>query len=183
MRRMLTLLFIAASLFVLQGCGTALTKGADRRTDGAYVEDSSIQNTAMYRIKNKYMGKVYINVNSYNRKVLVTGEVPDEATKQDITRIVGTVQNVTDIYNELVVGPLSSLSSRSNDLLITSNVKFRLEDKGTKEFRADRITVVTEANIVYLLGLVSHAEAKIANDVASTSRGVSKVVSYFEFID
>jgi osmotically-inducible protein OsmY len=183
MKRLITLTFIA-SLLLLQGCVSTLTKGADRRTEGAYVEDSSIENTAVDRIKKKYQDKVHINVNSYNRKVLVTGEVPDEATKLDITRIVGTVQNVSDIYNELVVALFqSTLSSRSNDLLITSNVKFRLQQKGSKEFRADLITVVTEDKSVYLLGLVTHDEAKIATEVASTSKGVKKVVPYFEYID
>ncbi len=183
MKQIITLTFIA-SLLLMQGCVSTLTKGSDRRTEGAYVEDSSIENTAADRIKKKYDDKVHVNVNSYNRKVLVTGEVTDEATKADITRIVGTVQNVTDIYNEAVVGLFkSTLSSRSNDTFITTNVKFRLQNKGTKEFRADRITVVTEDNTVYLLGLVTHAEAAIAMEVASTSKGVSKVVPFFEFID
>ncbi len=183
MTRLFGLLAIVAALFVLSGCVSTLTKGADRRTEGAYVEDNTIEDTATTRIKNKYTSKVHINITSYNRKVLVTGEVPDEATKTDISRIVGTVQNVSGINNELVIGPLSSFTARSGDALTTSNVNYRMQEKGSREFRAERIKVVTEADVVYLLGLVTHAEAQIAIDVASTSRGVKKVVPLFEFID
>lgn len=173
---------ITLVLMVMQGCVSTLTKGEDRRSEGAYVEDGTIESTATSRIKKKYLEKVQFNVTSYNRKVLVSGEVIDEAVKTDITRIIGGVQNVTDIRNELVVAPLATFSSRSNDTLITSNVNLRLRDGG-KDFRSDRVKVVTENGTVYLLGLVTHAEAKIATDIASTSRGVKKVVPFFEFID
>jgi osmotically-inducible protein OsmY len=175
-------LLLVAALFLFQGCASSLGKGADRRTEGTYIEDGTIADTATTRIKNKYADKVHINVNSYNRKVLVTGEVADEAVKADITRIIGGVQNVTAINNELAIGLLSSLSSRSGDALITSNVNLRLRDSG-KDLRADRVEVVTENSIVYLLGLVTRAEAAIANEVTRTSRGVKKVVPLFEYID
>lgn len=182
MNRNFSFLLLAAALFVLQGCATTLTKGADRRTEGAYIEDGTIADTANTRIKNKYAEKVHINVNSYNRKVLVSGEVADEAVKADITRIIGGVQNVTAINNELTIGPLATLSSRSGDALTTSNVSIRLSSSG-KDLRAERITVVTENGTVYLLGLVTHSEAAIAKDVASSSSGVRKVVPLFEYID
>jgi osmotically-inducible protein OsmY len=183
MTRLLSILSVVIALFVLSGCVSTMTKGADRRTEGAYVEDSTIADTATTRIKNKYADKVHINITSYNRKVLITGEVADDAVKTDITRIVGGVQNVSGINNELLIGPVSELSSRSGDAFTNSNVKLRLQNNGTREFRAERIAVVTEADIVYLLGLVTHAEAKIATDIASTSRGVKKVVPLFEYID
>jgi len=183
MKRYFYLLLFVAALPGLQGCASTLTKGADRRTEGTYIEDGTIADTATDRIKKKYADKVHVNVNSYNRKVLVTGEVPDEAVKTDITRIVGGVQNVTDINNELVIGPLSSLAARSTDTLTTSNVMFRLRDSGKDFFRADRVVVVTEHDTVYLLGLVTHAEADVAKDIASTSRGAKKVVPLFEYID
>lgn len=182
MTRKRNLLLLAAALFALQGCATTLTKGADRRTQGAYIEDSTIADTATTRIKNKYTDKVHINVNSYNRKVLVSGEVADESVKADISRIIGGVQNVTAINNELTVGPPATLSSRSSDTLTTSNVMLRLRDN-SKDFRAERIEVVTEKGTVYLLGLVTRSEADIAKEIASTSSGVKKVVSLFEFID
>lgn len=180
--RYLSILLLSLSLLGLQGCTTTLTKGSDRRTDGAYVEDSTIADTATARIKKKYTDKVHINVNSYNRKVLITGEVPDEMTKADITRIIYGVQNVTEIHNELTIGMLTSLSSRTGDTFTTSNVGMRLRDT-SNDLRADRVVVVTENGVVYLQGLVTHAEAKIATDIASTSRGVKKVVPLFEYID
>jgi len=177
-----TFLLLSFFLFGLQGCTTSITKGSDRRTEGTYIDDGSIADMAASRIKKKYADKVHINVNSYNRKVLVTGEVGDESVKADITRIIGGVQNVTAINNELVIVPLSSFSSRTSDAITTSNVGLRLRDSN-KELRADRITVVTENSIVYLLGLVTRKEAGIANEIASTSRGVKKVVPMFEYID
>jgi len=183
MTRKLSFLLFAAVLFVLQGCASTITKGADRRTQGAFIEDGTIEDTATDRIKNKYADKVHVNVNSYNRKVLVTGEVADEAVKADISRIVGGVQNVSEINNELTVGFMTSLSSRSSDTITTSNVMFRLRDSGKDFFRAERIKVVTEHDIVYLLGLVTHAEAEVAKEITSTSRGVKKVVPLFEYID
>lgn len=183
MTRFLGIFSAVLALAILGGCVSTLTKGADRRTEGAYVEDRTIEETATDRIRDKYRERVHINVTSYNRKVLITGEVPDEATKADISRITGTVQNVSGINNELVIGILSSFSSRSGDALTTSNVNFRLQQKGSKEFRAERIKVVTEADVVFLLGLVTRAEAQIATEVASTSSGVKKVVPLFEFID
>lgn len=181
MKFFLSLLLIAAAL-LLQGCTTSMSKGADRRTEGTYIDDGYIEDTATSRIKNKYADKVHINVNSYNRRVLLTGEVADEIVKTDITRIVGGVQNVSGINNELVIGPQTALSSRSGDALITSNVNLRMRD-ASKELNSDRVKVVTENNVVYLLGLVTHAEGKIATDVASTSRSVKKVVPLFEYID
>lgn len=170
-------------MLLLQGCTTPLTKGADRRTDGIYIEDGNIEETALARIQKKYEDKVHFNINSYNRKVLVTGEVPSEEIKQDIFRIVGTVQNVTDIYNELYVGFKSDFSARSNDGLITSNIKVRMRNTTHENFRGDSVKIVTEREIVYLLGLVTKEEGKIAIDVARTSSGVKKVVPYFEYID
>lgn len=182
MKRNLNFLLLAVVLFALQGCASTITQGADRRTQGAYVEDGSIASTATERIKKKYTDKVQINVHSYNRKVLVTGEVADEAVKADITRIIGGVQNVTAINNELAIAPLAALSSRSNDALITSNINLRLLNSG-KDLKADRVKVVTEKGTVFLLGLVTNAEAEIAKEIASTSRGVNKVVPFFEYLD
>lgn len=180
MRTLIVLLIF--SLLSLQACTTSLSKGADRRTQGAYIEDETIEDTANTRIKNKYKEKVHINVNSYNRKVLVTGEVTDEAVKTDISRIIGGVQNVSAINNELVIGPMSSLSTRSSDGLTTSNVKLRLNDSN-KGLNSDLIKVVTENGTVYLMGLITRAEGAIASDLASTSKGVKKVVPLFDYID
>lgn len=173
---------LAAFLLALNGCTTSVSKGSDRRTAGTYIEDDTIAETANLRIKKKYKDQVHVNVNSYNRKALVTGEVADEATKTDITRIIMGVQNVTAINNELVISPQAPLGSRSSDAITTSNVSLRLGDSG-RELRGEKIKVVTENGTVYLLGLITHAEADIAKNVASTSSGVKKVVTLFDYID
>ena len=177
------LLAAFAAMLLLQGCNTTLTKGSDRRSDGIYIEDGTIESTALQRIDKKYQNKVRVEINSYNRKVLITGEVPDEAVKADMFRIVGTVQNVTDIYNEVRIGFQASFSDRSNDDLIAGNIRLRLRNTDKDFFRADRVKVVVSHNICYLMGLVTHAEATVAIDVARTSNAVNKVVPYFEFID
>ncbi len=182
MLRLACLSLLALSLF-LQGCNTTLTKGSDRRTDGIYIEDGTIESTALQRIQKKYQNKVRVEINSYNRKVLITGEVPDEAVKSDMFRIVGTVQNVTDIYNEVKIGFHASLGERANDDLIASNVRVRMRNTGKDFFRPDRVKVVVSHNICYLMGLVTHAEADVAIEVARTSNAVTKVVPYYEYID
>ena len=175
-------LLLVLALLVFQGCKTSLSKSADLRTPGSVIEDETIEETASTRVKTKYSGKVHITITSYNRKVLVTGEAEDEAIKADVTRIIGGVQNVTAIDNQLVVGFLAGLSTRSGDTLTTYNVNLRLRDGG-KDFKSERIKVVTTSDIVYLMGIVTHAEGDHATEIARTSRGVKKVVPMFEYID
>jgi len=182
MNRYVNFLMFALTLLVLHGCTTTLSKSADRRTNGALIEDGEIEDKATTRIKTKYSDKVHITVTCYNRKVLVTGEAEDDAIKSDITRIVGGVQNVTAINNELRIALPASLSVRSADTLTTYNVNLRLRDGG-KEFKPDSVKVVTTSDIVYLMGIVTHAEGDIATEIARTSRGVKKVVPMFEYID
>lgn len=186
MRNIIFILMLAASLqgcfpVVAAGAGAGIIIGQDRRTSGAYVEDEAIEAKSFDRIGKQFKDAVHVNVTSYNRTVLITGEVPDETTKAQIERIVANIQNVGKIHNELVVAGLSSLTSRSNDTLITSNVKLRFV--GDKRFSANSIKVVTENGIVYLMGIVNHAEAAAAGTVASGSRGVSRVIELFEYVD
>lgn len=178
----LSLVLLAALLGALSACVPVITKGDDRRTTGIYIEDGSIEDSANKRIKEKYRDTVHVNITSYNRMVLATGEAPSEAVKADITRIIGGVQNVKDIVNELAIGPLSSLSSRSGDSVITSDVKMRFMESRDRS-KASQVKVVTENGTVYLLGLVTRAEAEFATDIASTTRGVKKVVRAFEYLD
>ncbi|MFA6203385.1 MAG: BON domain-containing protein [Gallionella sp.] len=186
MRNILFVLLISASL---QGCFPVIAAGAgagalmaqDRRTSGAYVEDEAIENKSFDRIGKQYKNTVHVNVTSYNRKVLITGEVPDEATKAQVERIIANIQNVGRIHNELVIAGNSSFTSRSNDALITTNVKARFV--GNKRFSANNLKVVTENGTVYLMGIVNRAEAAAAGTVASGSSGVSRVVELFEYAD
>jgi len=183
------ILFILLFTASLQGCFPVIAIGAgagvlmaqDRRTSGAYVEDQAIEAKAFDRIGKQFKDSVHVNVSSYNRNVLITGQVPNNEAKTQVERIVANILNINKIYNELTVAGNSSLSSRSNDALISSNVKLRF--LGDKRFSANSIKVVTENGSVYLLGIVTHQEASAASAVASGSQGVSRVVEFFEYAD
>ena len=177
-----------AALPVLQGCfplvaggvGAGAAMVADRRTSGAYVEDEGIEWRAASALRDRMGDAVHVNVTSFNRNVLLTGEAPSEAHRTEIERVVSGVSNVRGITNEVQVAGIASLTSRSNDSVITSKVKARFVDAAT--FGAHHVKVVTEASTVYLLGLVTRREADAATDVARTTSGVRKVVRVFEYI-
>jgi len=122
---------------------------------------------------------VHINVTSYNRAVLVSGEVPNAEIKAAIGQIIAGVANVRGVTDEVVVAGGAALSSRTNDAYITSKVKARFVDANS--FNPFHVKVVTENSTVYLMGIVTEAEAKAATDVARTTGGVRKVVRLFEF--
>ena len=184
-------LLASLSVPLLSGClpvvATGVAVGAmsasDRRTTGAQLEDESIEDKAEARISGKFGSKVvHANVISFNRQVLITGEAADAATRLEVERIVKGVPNVRYVFNELAIGPVSSLSSRTNDSYITSKVKARMVD--SNKFSANHVKTVTENGVVYLMGLVKHQEALDAVEVARTTSGVKKVVTgYFEYID
>ena len=184
-------LSLAGCLLVLQGCVVPMVaagvgvgaemSSSDRRTAGAMVEDESIENKSDQRIADKYKTDTHVNVTAFNRFVLISGEVSNETVKMDIERMVGSVPNVKGIANELVVAGVSSMGARSTDSRITSSVKMRFVKN--KTFKADHIKVITESSVVYLLGLVTHAEADAASEIAATTRGVLKVVRVFDYID
>ena len=186
MRIMLFIMLLSASL---QGCFPVIAAGAgagalmaqDRRTSGAYVEDEAIEVKAFDRIGKQFKDTVHVNVTSYNRQVLISGEVPSNDVKTQVERTIANIQNVAKIHNELAIAGNSSLTARSNDALITSNVKLRFVND--KRFSANSIKVITERNIVYLMGIVNHQEAQAAAEVASGSSGVSSVVTLFEYVD
>ena len=188
-RRMLMIGCVAmATLPALQGCFPVVAGGtagaalmlSDRRTSGAYVEDEGIEWRTRSRISERFGNAVNVSVTSFNRNVLLTGQVPDEATRTEAGRIAAAVDNVRGIVNELEISGLSPLTSRSNDAVITSMVKGRFVDANT--FSANHIKVVTEWNTVYLLGVVTRKEADAATEVARNTRGVQKVVRVFEYI-
>jgi osmotically-inducible protein OsmY len=172
----------------LSGCVAAVATGAtagalaviDRRTFGTQTEDEGIEWKILGNLMNKYGDKVHVNQTAYNRKVLLTGEVPDEQTKNEIERTVRGISGVQDVWNELQIGPPSTFQNRSNDAYITSKVKGRFVDGGT--FRTNLVKVVTEAGTVHLLGLVTRAEADAAIEIARTTAGVRKVVNVMEVI-
>lgn len=183
----LALLATILAPLLLQGCagvavvgaGSAALSAIDRRTTGVQIEDERIELVSSNRFGEKYGDKAHINITAYNRNVLLTGEVPDAAAKDEIGKIVRGVPNVRGITNDLEVGPASPLSARATDSGITGKVKARFVD--ANKFNAVHVKVVTEASVVYLLGIVTEAEANDAVEIARTTSGVKKVVKIFEY--
>ncbi len=166
---------------VVGGAAAGGAMAADRRTSGTYIEDQAIELKAGKSISDNLKDNVHANVTSYNRQVLITGEVSDEANKKKAESLVKPIENVASIKNYLEIAKKSSLSTRTNDAYITSKVKanFLKENK----FAANYVKVVTESGTVYLLGLVTHKEADDAVEIARSIGGVKTVVKVFEYID
>jgi len=187
-KAVLTAALLGSLLVSLQGCVAVVAGGmvagavatTDRRTLGAQTEDKAIAVKAETRLPQIVGDAGHVNINSYNRKVLLTGEVRDEAMKQAVENEVRGITNVDNVINELVVAGPSSYTSRSNDTLITSKVKISLADK--KTVSANSFKVVTERGNVYLMGLVTQREGNIAAQVAQGVSGVIRVVKIFEYI-
>ena len=158
--------------------GTMLA--TDRRTSGAQVEDEGIELRAVNRIRETLGDRVHVNVTSYNRQVLLTGEVPAAADRQQVEQIVLRVENVKAVVNELAVASHSTLSERSSDALVTGKVKTSLVD--ARDVFASAFKVVTERGVVYLMGRVTAREAARATEIARGVDGVQKVVRVFEII-
>ena len=188
-RRLLTLLTLTVVLgSSLTACFPLAVGGAvmgglvatDRRTSGAQLEDQGIELRAASRIRDNLGERVHVNVTSYNRRVLMTGEVPTEQDRQLVEQLVSRVENVQLVVNELAVLGKSSLSQRANDTLVDGKVKAGFVD--AKDLFAQSIKVVTERGTVYLMGRVTQREADRATDIARATSGVQKVVRVFEII-
>lgn len=164
---------------VVGGAAAGGAMAADRRTSGIYVEDENIELKAVHKMETNLGENAHVNVTSYNRNVLLTGEVPDEAAKAKADALVKEIANTLSITNEIVVGPKSTISSRSNDSYLTSIVKAKFVTEN--RFPANYVKVVTENSVVYLMGIVSKTEADAAVDIARNTDGVTKVVKVFEY--
>ncbi|KQY86883.1 MULTISPECIES: BON domain-containing protein [Roseateles] len=183
----LTAAVLASTLFT--GCAPLLIGGAmvggvavatDRRTSGTQIEDETIEVKAAARIREQLGDRVHINVNSYNRVALITGEARNEADQAAVERIVGGVENVSKVLNEVAVTMHSSLSTRSNDVVIKSKVKAQLID--ARDLHSNAFYVVVERGEVFLMGRVTEREAARATEIARQVGGVKKVVRAFEII-
>lgn len=171
----------ACAPVVVGGAAAGGALAADRRTSGIYIEDENIELKAVKFMETTLGEQTHINVTSYNRNVLLTGEAPDEATKAKAENFVKGIENVRAVTNEIAVGPKTSLSSRSNDTYITSKVKTKFVTEN--QFPANYVKIVTENSVVYLLGIVNKAEADAAVEIARNTDGVSKVVKVFEYMN
>ena len=187
-RMLLAGLAVASVLGVLGGCvavaGGAMVSGAmsavDRRSTGTQLDDQTIDLRASSAITAAVGDRGHVNANSYNRVVLLTGEVPTEADRAKVEAAVAKVENVRSVVNELAVLPNSSLGQQTNDTIITGKVKAAFID--ARELQVASMKVVTERGVVYLMGRVTDTEANIAAQVARSVGGVQKVVKVFEII-
>jgi osmotically-inducible protein OsmY len=177
---------VGASL--LSGCAPLVVGGAvvtgmvavDRRTTGIQVEDQGIELKVANAVSKELGDRVNLNVTSYNRRVLLTGEVRTEADRTRATQLAQSQENVREVINDLAIGAPSSLSQRTKDSVTTGQVKAAFVD--AKDLQASAVKVVTERGIVYLMGRVTTREAQRATDIARGIRGVVKVVRVFEDI-
>ncbi len=188
-RTLLSAALAASALTGLSACAPLLVGGAivggtlmyaDRRTSGAQVEDEAIELKALKRLGEVYGDRVHVNVTSYNRVVLLTGEVPSAADKAAVEQLVQRIDNVRTVVNELGEMPNSSFASRSADTVLSGRVKASWVD--AKDLMAHAAKVITERRTVYLMGIVTEREAARAADIASRVSGVQKVVRVFDVI-
>jgi osmotically-inducible protein OsmY len=159
------------------GAGLVAT---DRRTSGAQLDDQGIELRGAARIRDIANDRMYVSITSYNRQVLLTGTVGDEADRRRAEEVARGVDNVRTVFNELAVGSSSTFQQRSNDVFITGKVKASLLD--AKDIFANSFKVVTERNVVYLMGLATRREIDRATDITRGVAGVEKVVRVVEVI-
>jgi osmotically-inducible protein OsmY len=191
-RRITLGVLVGASLAALSACvplipllvGGGVVAGTvvatDRRTSGTQLEDEGIEIRAASRIRDNIGDRVHVNVNSYNRQVLITGEVPNAQDKQLVEQIVSRVENVRSIVNELAILGNATFSQRSSDTLVTGRAKAALIDD--KDLIASAFKLVTERGTTYVMGRVTKREADRATEIVRSVSGVQKVVRLFEFI-
>jgi len=165
---------------VVGGAVSGALMATDRRTSGTQIEDQAIELKAVNRVRDAVGERGHINVTSYNRQVLITGEVGNDADRAAVEQALARVENVRSIVNELAVMGSASLTSRSNDAVLTSKVKATMVD--SRDIFANAFKVVTERGTVYLMGRVTEREAVRATDVARSVSGVQKVVRVFDIL-
>ncbi len=179
---------LTGAFTALSGCAPLIVGGAvmtgivatDRRTTGAQVEDEGIELKVASAVRQDLGDRVHLNVTSFNRKVLLSGEARSQADKDQVEKLAQSQENVQSVVNDLAVAPASSLTQRSKDTVITSQVKAAFID--AKDLQVNSIKVVTERGIVYLMGRVTAREAKRASDIVRGIGGVTKVVRVFDEI-
>lgn len=163
---------------VVGGAAAGALVASDRRTSGTQLEDETIELRSASRIRGDFGTRVRVNVTSYNRQVLLTGEVPSAQDRDAVAQLVGKVDNVESVVNELVAQNSPTLSQRSTDLLITGRIKAALLD--ARDLQANSVKVVTERGVAYLMGRVTPREAERVTNIARAVPGVTRVVRIFE---
>lgn len=187
-RTVAALLGAAALVGALSGCaplmvgavGTSVLVATDRRTSGAQLEDQGIELRAGSRLRDQFGDRARVVVTSFNRRVLLTGEVPSEADRATAVRIVAGVENVRETVDELAVMSSPSFTARSSDALVTARVKAAMVD--ARDLQATAVKVLTERGTTYLMGRVTQREADRATEITRSIPGVQRVVRVFEII-
>ena len=179
---------VTAALGMLQGCVPVVVAGAagatmmavDRRSTAAQADDGAIDFKVESEAGTRWGNAIHLNVTSYNGYVLLTGEAPSAEVKSEIVRIArGSSERIRNVYDEMVIGPVTDLAARGNDSYVTSMVKARMLDSDV--VKTIYVKVVTERSVVYLMGIVSRQEGDAAAQVAATTEGVARVVKLFEY--
>lgn len=160
--------------------GAGAYSATDRRSIGAQTDDKVIASRVESRIAETVSDRAHVNVNSFNRKVLLTGEVPDQASKDRADQVAKSVDNVTSVVSDLEVGGMTPSTARNNDAYLTGKVKAALVSR--KDLFANAYKVVTEKSIVYLMGRVTRQEGDRAAEAAASVTGVQKVVKVFDYL-
>lgn len=189
MRNIFSLCLLCLAALPLSGCAPVVIGGVgagvlmadDRRTPSTVLMDKEIELTATARLYDAKLDQAHVNVGSFNRRVLLTGETDSDAQRARIAQIIGGIANVREVIDELAIAPPSSLSNRSNDVYLSAKVLARLIDD--QRFSANHIKVISERGIVYLMGLVKRKEADAAAEVAAGTQGARGVVKAFEYLD
>lgn len=190
-RRLAALLLAAvAAPILVSGCVPIIVAGAagtalvatDRRSAGAQIDDTAIEAKVTQYASSRWGDRAHLSATSYNGVVLLTGEVPDVEGRTAVAEFARTTDRVRSVHNELVVAAPSPMGSRSNDAYLTSVVKTRFLE-ATDKFSATHVKVVTDRGVVYLMGLVRRSEIEAAAQIASTTKGVERVVKVVEYID
>jgi osmotically-inducible protein OsmY len=177
-----TLLAGCVPAVVAVGAGATALVVTDRRTTGAQADDQAIEFRVLTSAGSSWGNEVHLNVTSYNGRVLLTGEAPTAAIRDEITQIARGAERVRSVTNEMLVGPTVGLQGRTNDTYLTSLVKSRFVE-GSQQFSATQVKVVTERSVVYLMGIVTREEGDAAAQIAATTAGVARVVKLFEYMN
>ncbi len=190
MQRSIYISLILFSLYLLSACTAAVVGGAvagtsiamDKRTTGDYVEDQNIKSkfSHLFYQNEALAEKTHVNVTSYNRQVLITGEAPTEQLKQQLSAIAGQIKNVRKHFNEVIIAEPTSMSVRTNDSYLTSKIKTSIFTH-MSELEGAQVKVVTENGSVFLMGLVTRKQAKKITEITRTTNGVKRVIKLFEY--
>ena len=195
MKSFISLLILAFAVTSFQGCAPVVVGGAaasgtlaahDRRTVGTFVDDQGIELKARVALHDneELRSQTHLSVTSINGVVLLSGQAPTEALRQQAQDIVAGVEKVRHIHNEIAIAAPNSFMARSNDTLITAKVKTALfQIDGLEDFDATRVKVVTEDGVVFLMGMLYRNEAEAVSNRARQVGGVMKIVKLFEYLD